>query len=394
MQNLYKTTLILLFFSGLMILNHQKAQAQCANGHTPGGVAYDTTVSTGSGNYSTEFKFPKFDPQNGMVTCVRLCITITGVVNLLLENNVTSPATYNITYTRRDTLTGPGLSSAMTNVVSQPYGPYNLAASDGVPFGGPDYIAIGPDTVLQAVTICHVLTDSVDLIEFYGLDSVTYTYKINAGAVVTGSGDYLFSVGTTGLVNYRLEYCYCNPEVLSAGLRNFAVTKTNERTAKLSWRAEPDAMDFYYEPQVSRDGNNFSSIGTVVKNNDNSPNYQYHYDLQTQGRYFFRVKQTKNDGKVYFSPTKYVDATDINPVKINVYPNPSNGIVGIKFDNNSAGKYVVLINNTQGQTVVRKEIEVSGNSYQQVAALQSGVYWVRVMDVTGRLSCVNQLFIK
>src|ERR1700730_11564976 len=74
--------------------------AQCPWGFASSSVAYDTTVTTGSGNYSTQFKFPKFNPQKGMVVCVKLCVTITGIVNMKLENNVTSPATYNIDYIR------------------------------------------------------------------------------------------------------------------------------------------------------------------------------------------------------------------------------------------------------------------------------------------------------
>jgi len=37
---------------------------------------------------------------------------------------------------------------------------------------------------------------------------------------------------------------------------------------------------------------------------------------------------------------------------------------------------------------------VTGSSYQQVATLQSGIYWLRLTDVTSQLSSVNQLFIK
>jgi hypothetical protein len=97
---------------------------------------------------------------------------------------------------------------------------------------------------------------------------------------------------------------------------------------------------------------------------------------------------------LYLSSVKYLDTEDSGPAKLIVYPNPSNGIVGIKFDNNSAGNYVVLINNAQGQTVVNKEIEVYGNSYQQVATLQSGFYWIKLLNVASGMSSVSQLLIK
>ena len=65
--------------------------SQCPHGAS-GNMGYDTTVSTGSGNYSTQFKFPKFHPDSGLVTCARLLLTITDRVAMALENNVNSPA--------------------------------------------------------------------------------------------------------------------------------------------------------------------------------------------------------------------------------------------------------------------------------------------------------------
>ena len=77
-----------------------------------------------------------------------------------------------------------------------------------------------------------------------------------------------------------------------------------------------------------------------------------------------------------------------------IYPNPSTGIIGIKFDNNESGKKLVEVYNTQGQKVMQKELVVTGLSYHQLGTLQQGTYWLRLTDVTSRLSRVNQLFIK
>src|SRR5271169_7130366 len=147
MKKFYPKFILKLLFIFIVLSYSNRLLAQCPGGYVSGAVAYDTTVSTGSGNYLTQFSFPKFNPQNGMVTCVKLCLTITGRVSMLLENNVNSPATYNINYKRKDTLTGPGLSSPLANQISVNYGPYTLATSDGIPFSGPDFISIGPDTV-------------------------------------------------------------------------------------------------------------------------------------------------------------------------------------------------------------------------------------------------------
>jgi hypothetical protein len=59
--------------------------------------------------------------------------------------------------------------------------------------------------------------------------------------------------------------------------------------------------------------------------------------------------------------------------KFSVYPNPSSGIVGIKFDNTLGGEFKALIYNTQGQMTVNKDIVITqGSSYRELARLLRG----------------------
>ena len=400
MKHSYFSNLLISFiFFFMFSFTSTTAFSQCPGGGVPTGVAYDTTVSTGSGNYLTEFKFPKIDPQTAMLTCVKLCLTITGQVSMFLENNVNSSAIYNIDYSRVDTLTGTGLNSPLTNQITVSYGPYNLAASDGVPLSGPDFVNIGPDTILQSVSICRTLTDSLDLSLFYGTDSVAYTYKINAGATVTGSGDYLFSVATTGTVNYKLEYCTCPVSSLPLNVHAFSAKKITANKAELKWSGVNDPNGHYhYEAEVSRNGHNFSTAGSLAKHDHtNNMSYSYVYtspNNEEAGVYFFRIKQVYSNGYTRFSEIRSVNLESAVFPKFSINPNPTNGIVGIKFDNNQGGKMIIQVFNTHGQKVVQKEVVVSGSSYQQIVTLQSGVYWLRLTDVTSHLSCVNQLFIK
>lgn len=396
MKKIYAKSFIFFLFITIFQSNSRSLYAQCTGNVIAGDVAYDTTVSTGSGNYNTQFSFPKFDPANGMVTCVKLCLTITGRVTMFLENNVTSAATYNINYKRNDTLTGQGLISPMTNNISVNYGPYNLAASDGTPFSGPDYINIGPDTVLRSVSICITLTDSVDLVPFYGHDSVQYNYKIAAGASVTGSGDYNFGVSTQGSVNYKLQYCYCPNAVLPLNINNFSVTKKGTDRAMLQWVGLDDEKKNYrYEVEVSRDGYHFSSVGSLPLNPASADyNFLYVVGDNSQGRYFFRIKQVYSNGYTRFSEIKYADMERSASPKFTLYPNPSSGIVGIKFDNIQSGQLMVQIYNTQGQKIMQTGIDAAGSSYRQITVLQKGMYWLKATDITSGMSNVNQLFIK
>jgi Secretion system C-terminal sorting domain len=381
------------------LLNISVASAQCPYGITPGTTAYDTTISTPAGINTLQIKFPQADPFVGMVTCLRICISITGVVDSVsVENNSASPQTADIYYIRTDQITGPGLSSPLTNSINHHYGPYALGATNGTLGSGPDFVSISRDTLLNAVTVCQTVTHFDSLMQFYGHDSVTYNYNITAFTNVSCTGgNYNSTVATSAIVRFRFEYCICPGYVLPLRLHNFNVAKIADNRANLSWSELGDtSAPYHYEAEISRDGNHFSKAGTIEKNNSSPASYNFIYTTKQQesGLFYFRVKQVYAGGYARFSNIRQVTLKNSDIPKFFITPNPSNGIVGIKFDNHGSGKMKLEIFNAQGQKVMEKEIVVAGTSYQQVAQLQSGIYWVKCTDVASQLSGVNQLLIK
>lgn len=399
MKHSYSKFFIGFVFVMMLLLDRYTAVAQCPPGYPPGSTAYDTTIATPPGINTLQIKFPQFDPAAGMVTCVRLCISITGVVDSVsVENNSTSPQTADIYYIRTDQITGPGLSGALTNSINFHYGPYALGAADFSPGSGLDFVAISHDTLLNSVQVCGNISDSAALSVFYGHDSVTYNYSITAFTNISCTGgNYNSTVATSALVRIHFEYCTCPGYVLPLNIRDFNLTKIADNKAGLNWSTYDNNTENYrYEVQVSRDGSNFSTLGRFAKNavGHNIYNFEYTNGQTAGGTFFFRIKQVYSNGVTYYSVVKQVTLEGSKLPKFIIYPNPSDGIIGIKFDNNDNGKMLIQVFNSQGQKVIQKEIVASGSSYQQIAALQSGVYWLKLTDVTSQLSSVNQLFIK
>lgn len=391
----FSVTIAILF----LIFCSQFSYAQCPGGQVPGATAYDTTIAFGSGIVSTDVKFPKFDPQTGMVTCVRLCVTIKGIIDTVaLENFTNAPQTGSYTYTRKDTIRGPGIPTYLTSSANLSFGPFPLAATDGVFGSGPDFYSAGSDTVLTRV-LCSNISDSTTISQFYGVnDSVTYNYAIDADAigVVTGGSSLTF-VLSSALVNFHFEYCTCPAAVLPLNIREFNVTKLTADKAELKWTGFDDPYSNYkYEAQMSRDGHNFISVGLFEKNTITAESYRLVYRAMNgeSGMYYFRIKQIYSNGYSRFSIIKQATLENSDFPKFTLYPNPSIGIVGIKFDNIYTGHFNFQIYNTQGQLMVKKDIAVTGSSYVQLARLKSGVYWLRLMDEKSQASCVNQLLIK
>lgn len=381
-----------------MLLIAQSNYAQCAGGQPAGTTAFDTTISFSTGITSTQLKFPKFNPQSGMLSCVKLIVTIVGIVDTVaMQNYSLSPQTADFYYDRSDFMSGPGLTPSLSNSFNGHYGPYGLSAYDGTPNSGGDFHSIPKDTVLRKV-MTRTLTDSTEISQFYGSDSVTYNYNINVttSASITG-GSSSSLVLTSAFVNFRFEYCTCPLATLPLGLRNFVVTKNDENNAKLYWDAEQGNDHYYYEIEVSRDGNHFTKAGTLDKlYNTTNPSYKYGFQIKPNeyGKYYFRVKQLWLDG--YYRYTDIKSAEFSNPLfsTVSLYPNPSQGIVGIKFVTAKAGSYLVEITNAKGQLVKTNEIKIAATDYKVVATLQKGLYYVKLTDLQSKASCIKQTLIQ
>ena len=394
MKNLY-TSFLFLLFSFVLV---SQSKAQCPDGQPAGGTAFDTTILIPAGIVAKEVKFPQFDPQSGMVTCVRLCVTIKGIVDTVaLQNFSSSGQTGSYTYNRVDQITGPGIPSSLTSTANLSFGPFPLTAYDGIPGAGTDFYSKGSDTVLNRV-LCANINDSATISQFYGVDSVSYFYDVNASAVgIVPGGSSSALVLSSALVNFHFEYCTCPAAVLPVNIYDFSINKLTNTKVDLKWGAYEDIYtEYYYEAEVSRDGNNFTSIGTISKNLE-SPSYTLSYTAAAdeKGIHYFRIKQVYANGYVHYSNIKQVYLENSVGPKFSIYPNPSSGIVGIKFDNSLSGHFDALIYNTRGQVMVEKEILVKpGSSYTEIARLVPGVYWLRLTNKQSLESSVNQLLIK
>jgi len=395
MKTNYTPCFILLLF--LLAASHTTIFAQCANGSAATPVMMDTTIRFSAGVTSTQVKFPQFDPEQGMVTCVKLTVTMTGVVDTVNMQNLSfTTQTANFNYTRSDNMSGPGLTPSLTNSATKNYGPYSVTADDDDYTSGTDHASIPRDTVLKK-TVTRTLNDSVEISQFYGHDSVTYNYNIDVKAVATMTGgSSAFMIKTSAFVRFRFEYCTCPKVTLPIGLKNFTATKTAAQTVNLSWEGENDEYTYTYDVEVSRDGRSFSKVATLDRKFTANPGYLYSYAIANNdfGRYFFRVRQHWINGYVRYTPVKTVEFSNPIFAATALYPNPTTGRVGIKFINVKPGRMLVQISHADGRQVAAKEITVSQTDYQQLSPLAAGLYWVKITDLESKTSCVKQLLVQ
>ena len=413
MKKIYTT---LLFVFTVLMLWVQTAQSQttnrpsssgtvldgsgpCGNNSAGGTTAFDTTVKFNIGEVYKRIKFAKFNATTGMLTCVKLIITMTGIVDTVaIQNYSVASLNTNLQYSRNDQMTGPGLTPMLSNSYSQAIGPATLSPYDGTPGTGPDFYSSARDTIFKT-QMTRTLTDSTEISNFYGPagDSVAYDYNIGVNTTSSIGGSGSLHILTSAFVNFRFEYCTCPLAVLPVGLKNFSVNKTGSSRANLHWEAETGNDHYFYQIEVSRDGSRFEKAGTLDKQaTASSPSYNFGYAVKPNegGRYYFRIKQQWLDGYYRYSEVRSVDFADPLLAAVSVYPNPSSGQAGIKFVAAKAGVYKVEVTNAAGQTISNKEMRVAETDFKQLNTLQTGTYYVKITELSSGASCVQQLVVR
>ena len=377
----------------------QSASGQlCPNGTTQQPLGFDTTVRIPSGVYGASVKFPSFDSEKGMVTCVKMCVTIIGVVDTVsIENSATNAENFNIRYRRNDVISGPGFDSPPFTNNTNYIKPIALGATDGVPNSGLDFYKNSRDTIVRS-TVCRDINDVATISQFYGAPGsfVTYSFDVDVEGYVSGNGSFQNKIETSSLIKFHFEYCTCPAVVLPMNVHSFNVTKLLSNKARLEWSGFDDASeDYKYITEVSRNARDFTAFGTFNKHVSGADPYTTNYTATSgSGVYYFRIRQVYSNGYTRFSNTRKIELENSAGPRFSIYPNPSTGIVGIKFDNVPGVQYGLRIFNALGQVVVTKDLALGSSSYNHVAKLEPGVYWIRVTDKESNESSASQIIIK
>jgi Secretion system C-terminal sorting domain len=388
MKKFYSTVMLMLL---LLVLANAPVivHAQCPGGGTPLTIVHDTTEQIFSGNSTSNYSIPRFDPSLGTLIAVNISARITGVVSMRLENDVPASATYRVNYSRNDNISGPGLTTSLSNTINRNYGNYNLAASNGAPFSGPDYIAIGPDTVLNNFTIQRNIT--TNLITFLGTGNLSYRFRVSATANVFGSSNYTFSVSTTSFVRFRVIYTYCPVVLLPATILNFSVIPRGQKLAALRWTTENDHAFNQYNIEVSRDGLHFRPIDTRegrpnINGQPNRYEFLFRGDRTERGRFYFRINRQLGNLPPAYANIQFTDMEDDKPVDYIVYPNPAIEYIDIEFDKNRTNTYHVQLSNITGQVVYAGNYRLSNERKIRIslpAGYRPGMYFLQTSTLQG-----------
>ena len=385
-QHYTKVPLFLAFFTLLFYLPTQlNAQCLCANGNVPQTITYQQTRNIRPIDDSTNFDLMQFNPDMGQLICVNVFSYITGVVRMRLENDEIYAVTYRVTYQRTDQIQGPGLTPAITNNLTKNY--------------GPDFVSIGPDSVLKNKYLNRNLTGG--LAPFLGYGTVPYNYKVTGKTTVNGSINYIFSVSSQDIVTVGLTYSFCPTGLLGTDIKDFSASKKSNADVHLSWTTVNETRGNKYEIEISRNSSDFVSIGSIQANTIEGSTaskyeYPYHFSNPGDGNMFFRIKQINTAGKVVYSPIRSI-VFEKNKSGFSIYPNPTRTKVQMQFDEPIKGNFTIDIINISGQIIHSRNMslqESTGISFELATAPPAGVYYLRAKEQNGNKTYSGKLIIR
>lgn len=358
-------------------------------------ITFDSTF-TGSGNAFHTFTFPRFNGSQGTLVEVDIRAEITLRYRFQLENreNVTIN-NYRVRVVRDDEISGSVLQTPITNTYQTTYGPYSLAASDGVPGAGADYTAVGPMYVMNHQVVSRTVYNTAD---FLGAGTVSLDYMPSTYSIVFGSVNYNFNGTAEDTVRFTVTYRYCNTWFLAADVSAFTAS-ANKEYVDLRWTTLNERANRNYIIEKSSDGRNFHPVTSVASqlSGNASGKYQHHYTpaRNETGKLIFRLKQTEPDGSIKYSPLRVVELYKKQEPGIILYPNPSTGSFNILFHNTKRNDWKVEVLTLSGQALrtfyFNRALTARINLQNE---LPRGSYFVRVINMKNNEQTLQPLIIR
>jgi hypothetical protein len=395
-----KVPLFLAYFTLLFYLpNSLTAQCLCSDG-SPALTEVHNFNANFPTSVTTVMTMPQFQPATGTLVCVAAKISLTSVIRMKLENDTAVPKTYIANYSRKDTLSGPGISPAVVGTGNKSYGPYNLDASDEIPFnaGGADNVTIGPDTVYNNVIYQGSTTN---VASYLGAGTVNFAYSSDATASASGSDYYVLAVNSQNKLAFSLTYSYCTNVILKLNLKSFQAILKDKGNVLLTWTTLNENKNNNYEIELSENGSSFRTIGsTPAKPADGATakyDYQYHVDQPVGGKLYFRIKQINGKAASY-SDVRIINMGDDAFPGVRIYPNPVVRNINLEFDRPLTGNFRVELSNQVGQVVYSTSIRLSNSPALQVQLSNPpppGIYYLRTVEAgTNKVYSGKLLFTK
>lgn len=181
--------------------------------------------------------------------------------------------------------------------------------------------------------------------------------------------------------NYKADFTIIAP--LSVAFSNFNGLCT-DNAIKIRWNMQNDLDIMKYEIEKSQNGFTFSSIGTLVSNNNStSASYLFNDDHPNVGTNYYRIKMYHRNTAVTISSILRIYFGTVGNT-IFIYPNPSGKELNVRFAAVNRGDYQLSVIGNNGQKIVTKPYKHDGTDrtvqINLPITLSKGLYRLFMID--------------
>ena len=162
----------------------------------------------------------------------------------------------------------------------------------------------------------------------------------------------------------------------------------NKNQVLLTWEVTDQVDNKGFSIQYSRDQKKWDEVTFIDSKSSggNSEKYSYIYTGILSSENYFRIKQVDIDGKFSYSQVKSLRSSkQVSSVESNVviYPNPVRDVMNIT--NLESSNYTARIVDMSGR-VIKSFVMRNGQNQVDVAGLKSGIYFISMNDMNGKVN--------
>jgi hypothetical protein len=139
------------------------------------------------------------------------------------------------------------------------------------------------------------------------------------------------------------------------------------QNALLRWATASEHNSAYFEVQSSLDGQQFTRLTRVTGQGNTTQAHTYSWaDLgwtrYAAGVVYYRLKQVDTDGASTYSPVRTLVSKVLVASRFQVYPNPSQTVLGVQIAATQQGPATLRLTNTLGQLLFEKQLVLAAGS--------------------------------
>jgi len=170
-------------------------------------------------------------------------------------------------------------------------------------------------------------------------------------------------------------------------LMYFEATAVTNDQVELSWQTAMELNNSHFTIERSNNGMDWQILETIegAGNSTAALDYKTMDDAPMQGISYYRLKQTDFDGQYSYSNIQAVELETASTSNVQIYPNPTQGLVTIKglplaYNNN------LMLFNSLGQAISVRISSASDNkTLIDLSGLEAGLYLLKTGTTIKRI---------